>query len=84
MSPPGEAPCWNLLKKAFELLLTESSEDDRKIFLEEIGLQKSGLDTLIERGYKTLDLSLKKAKKMFLLLKKLKELQNKWKAYPEF
>jgi len=47
---------WVSLCNTFELLLTESSEDDRKIFLEEIGLQKSGLDTLIERGYKTLDL----------------------------
>lgn len=40
----------------FELLLSESSPEEQKIYLEEMGLTESGLDTLIKKSYRTLNL----------------------------
>ncbi|MDP3697214.1 MAG: redox-regulated ATPase YchF [Candidatus Taylorbacteria bacterium] len=40
----------------FELLLSESSPEEQKIYLEEMGLQESGLDTLIKKSYRALNL----------------------------
>lgn len=40
----------------FELLLSESSPEDQKIYLEEMGLSESGLDTLIKKSYRALHL----------------------------
>ncbi len=40
----------------FELLLSESSPEEQKIYLEEMGLTESGLDTLIKKSYHTLNL----------------------------
>src|SRR3989344_3572231 len=40
----------------FELLLSESSPEEQKIYLEEMGLVESGLDTLIKKSYHSLNL----------------------------
>lgn len=40
----------------FELLLSESSSEEQKIYLEEMGLAESGLDTLIKKSYQALSL----------------------------
>ncbi len=40
----------------FELLLSESSPEDQKIYLEEMGLTEPGLDTLIKKSYRALNL----------------------------
>ncbi|MBI2064318.1 MAG: redox-regulated ATPase YchF [Candidatus Yanofskybacteria bacterium] len=40
----------------FELLLSESSPEEQKIYLEEMGMTESGLDTLIKKAYHTLNL----------------------------
>lgn len=45
-----------VLAGTFELLLSESSPEEQKIFLEEVGLQESRLDTLIKKAYHTLGL----------------------------
>ncbi len=45
-----------ILSNTFELLLSESTPEEQKIFLEEIGLKESGLDMLIKKAYHTLDL----------------------------
>ncbi len=44
------------LSSTFELLLSESNEEEQKIYLEEIGLTESRLDTLIKEAYETLGL----------------------------
>lgn len=40
----------------FELMLSESSEDESKLYLEELGLEKPGLNKLIKESYNLLDL----------------------------
>ena len=40
----------------FELLLSESSPEEQKIYMEEMGLRESGLDTLIKKSYQALNL----------------------------
>lgn len=40
----------------FELLLSESSPEEQKIYMEEMGLHESGLDTLIKKSYQALNL----------------------------
>lgn len=40
----------------FELLLSESTPEEQKIYLEEMGLSESGLDTLIKKSYQALNL----------------------------
>src|SRR3989338_8843324 len=40
----------------FELLLSEASLEEQKIYLEEMGMTESGLDTLIKKAYRTLNL----------------------------
>ncbi|TSC91820.1 MAG: GTP-dependent nucleic acid-binding protein EngD [Parcubacteria group bacterium Licking1014_17] len=45
-----------ILSSTFELLLSESTPEEQKTYLEEIGLKNSGLDELIRKGYSTLGL----------------------------
>lgn len=45
-----------VLASTFELLLSESSPEEQKIFMEEIGLRESRLDDLIKKAYHTLGL----------------------------
>lgn len=45
-----------VLSLPFELILSESSSEEQKIYLDELGLKQSGLDSLIKKGYETLDL----------------------------
>ncbi len=45
-----------VLASTFELLLSESSAEEQKIFMEEINLKESRLDALIKRAYHTLGL----------------------------
>ncbi len=45
-----------ILSSTFELLLSESSSEEQRIFMEEIGLKESCLDTLIKNAYHTLGL----------------------------
>lgn len=45
-----------ILSATFELLLSESSPEEQKAFMEELGLQESGLDSLIKKGYRSLEL----------------------------
>ncbi len=63
----GYAPPQNLLDafddnpyvaicNTFELLLSEASEDEKNMYLEDVNLKQSGLDLLIKTGYKTLNL----------------------------
>jgi hypothetical protein len=44
------------LSAAFELLLSESSPEEQKAFMEELDLRESGLDSLIKKGYQSLEL----------------------------
>ena len=45
-----------VLSSTFELLLSEASPDEQKMYLEDVGVTQSGLDELIVKAYKTLDL----------------------------
>jgi hypothetical protein len=45
-----------VLSSTFELLLSESEADEQAVYLEEIGLKESCLDTLIKNAYHTLGL----------------------------
>ncbi len=45
-----------VLTSTFELLLTESTEEEQKIFMEEVSLKESRLDALIKNAYHTLGL----------------------------
>jgi ribosome-binding ATPase YchF (GTP1/OBG family) len=45
-----------ILTSTFELLLTEAALEEQQIYLEEIGLKESRLDTLIKKAYHTLGL----------------------------
>lgn len=45
-----------VMTSTFELLLSESSVEEQKIFLEEVGLKESRLDSLIKKAYHTLGL----------------------------
>ncbi len=45
-----------ILANTFELLLSESSPEEQNVFLEDIGLKESGLDELIKKSYKALNL----------------------------
>ena len=45
-----------VMTSTFELLLSESSAEEQKIFLEEVGLTESRLDALIKKAYHTLGL----------------------------
>ncbi|TSC74572.1 MAG: GTP-dependent nucleic acid-binding protein EngD [Parcubacteria group bacterium Gr01-1014_44] len=45
-----------ILCNNFELLLSESSAEEQKIYLEEMGMVESGLDTLIKKSYHSLNL----------------------------
>ena len=56
LSAPGSETHWVTLCNTFELLLSESSPEEEQVYLEELGMKQSGLDTLIERSYYTLDL----------------------------
>jgi small GTP-binding protein len=40
----------------FELTLSESAPDEQALFMEELGISQSGLDSLIKKSYETLDL----------------------------
>ena len=44
------------LSSTFELLLSESSPEEQRVFLEDLGLKESGLDQLIKKSYQALDL----------------------------
>src|SRR3989344_1115566 len=56
LSAPGSETHWVTFCNTFELLLSESSPEEEQVYLEELGMKQSGLDTLIERSYYTLDL----------------------------
>lgn len=56
LSPPGAETHWVTLCNTFELLLSESPKEEQVVYLEELNMKKSGLDTLIERSYRTLGL----------------------------
>jgi GTP-binding protein YchF len=45
-----------VLSASLELLLSESTPDEKKEYLTEFGIKKSGLDQLIKKAYKTLGL----------------------------
>jgi hypothetical protein len=45
-----------IFSSAFELLLSESPSEEQKIYLEDVGLKQSGLDTLITKSYIALNL----------------------------
>lgn len=45
-----------VLSSTFELLLSESTPEEQKMFLEELGLKQSGLDELIKKAYEALGL----------------------------
>ena len=45
-----------VMSNNFELLLSSSSAEEQKMYLEDLGLAQSGLDQLIKTGYKTLSL----------------------------
>ncbi len=45
-----------ILSNTFELLLSESNPEDQKMFMEDIGIRESGLDTLIKRSYNAIGL----------------------------
>ena len=45
-----------VLASTFELLLSESSQEEQKIFMEEVNLQENRLDDLIKKAYHTLGL----------------------------
>ena len=45
-----------VLSSTLELVLSESSLEEQKIYLDEVGLKQNGLDSLIKIGYETLDL----------------------------
>jgi len=47
---------WVSICGAFELLLSEAPVDEQKIYLEELNLAESGLDSLIKKSYEALDL----------------------------
>lgn len=44
------------LSSTFELLLSESSFEEQKIYLEDLNLKENGLDNLIKKAYTTLNL----------------------------
>ncbi len=45
-----------VLSTPFELTLSEATLEDQQIYLQELDLKESGLDTLIKKGYQTLEL----------------------------
>lgn len=45
-----------VLSSTFELLLSEATPEEQKAYLEDVGLQRSGLDELIKKAYETLGL----------------------------
>ena len=45
-----------VLSSTFELLLSEATPDEQKMYLEDVGIKQSGLDELIKRAYSTLGL----------------------------
>src|SRR3990167_3401021 len=45
-----------VLSSTFELLLSEATPEEQKMYLEDIGLKQSGLDELITKAYTTLGL----------------------------
>ncbi len=47
---------WVVLSTPLELLLSESTADEKKEYLTEFGIKESGLDQLIKKAYKTLGL----------------------------
>lgn len=47
---------WVTVSNAFELSLSELDRDEQELFLSEVGLKESGLDSLIKKGYEALDL----------------------------
>ncbi len=53
---PGMQSQWVALCNTFELLLSESTQEEQTMYLSEIGLKQSGLDMLIQSGYSALNL----------------------------
>lgn len=47
---------WVVLSTPLELVLSESTQDEKKEYLAEFNIKESGLDQLIKKAYKTLDL----------------------------
>lgn len=45
-----------VLTNTFELLLSESSPEEQRAYLDDLGLKESGLDQLIKKSYRALDL----------------------------
>ncbi len=45
-----------VLSSTFELLLSEATPDEQKMYLEDVGVKQSGLDELIVKAYNTLGL----------------------------
>ncbi|MEK7616185.1 MAG: redox-regulated ATPase YchF [Patescibacteria group bacterium] len=45
-----------VLSSTFELLLSEATPEEQKMYLEDVGIKQSGLDELITKAYKTLGL----------------------------
>ena len=45
-----------VLSSTFELLLSEATPEEQKLYLEDVGLKQSGLDELITKAYTTLGL----------------------------
>lgn len=45
-----------VLSSTFELLLSEATPEEQKLYLEDVGLKQSGLDELIVKAYQTLGL----------------------------
>src|SRR3989344_5294270 len=45
-----------VLSSTFELLLSEATPEEQKMYLEDVGIKRSGLDELIVKAYKTLGL----------------------------
>jgi len=53
---PGTETQWVVLCNTFELLLSDSTKEEQKMYLSELGLAGSGLDELIKKSYATLGL----------------------------
>ncbi|MBI2669946.1 MAG: redox-regulated ATPase YchF [Candidatus Yanofskybacteria bacterium] len=47
---------FTVLSSTFELLLSESTPEEQKNYLDDMGLKESGLDNLIKKAYSALDL----------------------------
>lgn len=56
MTHHGIIENWVRVSAPFELVLSEASPEEQKLYLAEVGLIESGLDSLIKKSYSVLDL----------------------------